>query len=217
LKIALISDIHGNLPALENALSAIRQEKVDAVYCLGDIVGYGASPNECVALLRSASIPCILGNHDAAAIGDKSLEYMNPHARMAIEWTTETLTAEHLDFLRSLPLHREIEDLILLVHASPFYEHEWHYIFNVSDANKAFGACSHPVIFVNPADGRRIINVGSVGQPRDRDPRLCFGIFDTRSSAFRHVRKEYPVDQASQKIIAAGLPPFLASRLESGI
>ena len=224
--LALISDIHGNLPALEAVLSSINREHVDTVICLGDIVGYGARPNECIERLRGENIPCILGNHDASAIGRLSPAMMNSHARTASVWTIEQLTPDNKDYLADLPLTMDFQS-IFCVHSSPNEPEQWHYIFNLADAAAAFrcfsqivcfsGHTHFPTIFTNPTDGRRLINVGSVGQPRDRDPRACYGLYDASTVNFHWVRVEYPIAESARHIIDAGLPPFLAQRLASGI
>ncbi len=226
MRLAIISDIHGNLPALDAVLASTRREGCDGLFCLGDVVGYGARPNECIERLVSQGIPCILGNHDAAAIGRLNLEHMNNNARVAIEWTASVLTEGSMSFLRALALTHSSEEA-LFVHSSPYQPEEWNYVFNVNEARLAFKAfqepvCfighSHfPVIFTAPDDGRRLINVGSVGQPRDRDARACYGIFDVASRGFRWVRVDYPISESAQQIVAAGLPRFLAERLSAGI
>ncbi len=225
MKLALISDIHGNLPALEAVLRSIKNERVDSIICLGDIVGYGARPNECIELLKDENIPSILGNHDATVIGRLSPSFMNSNARVASEWTIEQLTKINIEFLKSLPLTLEFET-ILCVHSSPDEPEQWHYLFKNSDTSAGFRSFSQlvcffghthfPVIFTNPSDGRRLINVGSVGQPRDHDSRSCYGIYNTSTADFLWVRVEYPIAEAAKHIIDAGLPPYLAQRLATG-
>lgn len=226
MKLAIISDIHSNLPALNATLDAINLHECQKVVCLGDIVGYGAQPNECIDRLRALTIPCILGNHDAAAIGRLSPETMNKYARQAIEWTASIITEPSRRFLQQLSLSMELEGAFL-VHASPNQPEEWRYIFNEAESKPAFRAFTNtvgfyghthfPVVFTEADTGRRLINVGSVGQPRDRDPRACFGLFDTVTGAFRWERVPYPVEEASEQILASGLPDFLAERLQAGI
>jgi len=226
MKIAIISDIHGNLPALEAVLSTISNLSCDEIICLGDIVGYGARPNECIQKLRDLRTPCILGNHDAAAIEKLSLDYMNRHARAAIEWTSSVLTTESRRFLEEAPISLQNSEAYF-VHSSPDDPWEWRYIFNQSEAKSAFTAFSElicfighthfPIVYADPESGRRLINVGSVGQPRDRDCRSCFGIYDSISGAFRWERVEYSVEVAAKQIRDAGLPVFLAERLTAGI
>jgi diadenosine tetraphosphatase ApaH/serine/threonine PP2A family protein phosphatase len=226
LRLAIISDVHGNLAALEAVISSITSLGCDRVVCLGDIVGYGARPNECVGLLASEGIPCILGNHDAAAIGRLGVDYMNSYARSAIEWTVDTLNPGAKSFLLGLELVIQSEEAFF-VHSSPNRPEAWQYIFNISEATQTFdsfqqsvcfiGHTHFPIIFTSPRDGRRLINVGSVGQPRDRDPRACYGLYDTKSSSFRWERVEYSIAETASQILAAGLPRFLAERLAGGI
>ena len=225
MKLAFISDIHGNLPALEAVLKSIAVEGADRIICLGDLVGYGASPNECVDIIRERKIPCLLGNHDEAAVGRGVINYFNPLAREAIIWTMNRLTPQSRLFLESLPFIAG-EDGMRLVHSSPHEPEAWHYLYTQSEARLAFRAFSEPVCFFghthfpvifSDENERRLINVGSVGQPRDRDPRACWGLYRSEMRAFQWVRVEYPIEQAAQMIRDAGLPPFLAQRLFSGI
>lgn len=239
--VAFVSDIHGNLEALETAIRAIDEAEVKEVICLGDVVGYGASPNECVDLVRSRSAHVLLGNHDAAAVGMTSVEYFNAHARKAAEWTRAKLTDENTAYIKALPMDYRADDFYA-VHASPHELEEWHYVTNQGVADEAFahfadmicflGHSHVPVLFEENGDrgerlkegvitfekGRRfIVNVGSVGQPRDNDPRLSFGIYDTEKRELTLRREEYDVAIASAKILKAGLPEMLASRLHMGV
>ncbi len=226
MKIAVISDIHGNLAALESVLESIRQEYIDRIICLGDIVGYGANPDECVDLIRERRIPTILGNHDEAAIGRGDISSFNNYAKQAILWTRKHLKRQTLNFLSDLTLILR-EDNLLFAHASPVFSHLWDYIFTPSDANPTFncfqesvcfiGHTHNPCVFTSTGGERRLINVGSVGQPRDHNPLACWGCFDTVSKEYRLKRVEYDVDLSARKIIEADLPPFLAHRLVKGI
>ena len=220
-------DIHSNLEALEVMLKRLSAEKVERIYCLGDIVGYGADPNECVERVRELSAVTVLGNHDAACTGHTSPDYFNSYARAAIEWTGRVLTSENLDFLKSLPLVHE-DDSIFLVHSTPKEPAAWNYITSSSEAQPnlellapgttCFIGHSHVPAQFNDEPGRKkIINVGSIGQPRDRDPRACCGLFDTATGTFEWLREVYPVQEAARKIRHAGLPEFLAVRLFIGM
>ena len=238
---AIISDIHANLEALEEAFRHIDKAGVDEILCLGDIVGYGANPNECVDLVRGRCDHVLLGNHDAAAVGLTSVEYFNAHARRAAEWTTGQLTGENAAYLESLPMIHRTEDFYA-VHASPHELEEWHYVTNQAIADEAFisfddwlcflGHSHVPVVFrERGARGERlregvigfkrgeryIVNVGSVGQPRDNDARLSFGIYDSSVRELKLRREEYDVGSASTKILEAGLPDMLATRLHLGV
>ncbi|MCX6639739.1 MAG: metallophosphoesterase family protein [bacterium] len=237
MKIAFISDIHGNLEALQTALKVIDNRRVDEVICLGDIVGYGANPAECLDLVRSVASRTVLGNHDASVSGQEGLDYFNDFARAAVTWTQSMLTSDQMEYLRSLPLSLQLEHLHL-VHGTPGNPQKWEYIFSSYDAARQFSFICGKVCFVGhshvPGDyhekwrdhlsstedrvtdapsSRRIVNIGSVGQPRDRDPRLCFVVYDTEMDHVEFVREEYNVEAAAGKIRRAGLPEFLADRL----
>ncbi len=233
MKIALLSDIHGNLEALEKALESVEKSSAEKIFCLGDLVGYGASPAECVTLIRERAEFVLLGNHDAAVVGRDNLAYFNDFARSAIVWTRSFLGIEHKEYLRGLPLEIHDDDLHL-VHATPRHPELWNYIFSDYDVQDQFEAVKGRICFVghshvpgvyhehqktaNPPEAsvllaRRIVNVGSVGQSRDRDPKLCYVIYDTESQQIQFVREEYDVETAAGKIRRAGLPEFLADRL----
>lgn len=237
--IGVISDIHSNIHALEAVLDKLKE--VDQVICLGDVVGYGAHPNECVERVRGMKIPCVLGNHDAACIGLLSLGWFNPHAANAVRWTMEEeLTTDSLRYLRSLPTTRRIEPFYL-VHGSP-REPTTEYLTDGSQARASFDICKEQVVFVGhthvplvftelgategiaPSEGNRvsyeearlIYNPGAVGQPRDGDPRAAYSIVDTSSSSILQYRVEYDVQGARVDIIEAGLPRILGDRLTLG-
>jgi diadenosine tetraphosphatase ApaH/serine/threonine PP2A family protein phosphatase len=227
MKIGLISDIHSNLEALEVMLRRLTVEKADVIYCLGDVVGYGANPNECIERVREMSKVCVMGNHDAACTGHTSPDYFNSYARAAIDWTMRVLSDENLEYLKTLPLTHEFENLFL-VHATPRDPMLWNYITSEEEAQPHFAVLapgttcfighSHvPERFDNERMTKRIFNIGSVGQPRDRDPRACCGLYDTSSGTFEWLREVYPVQEAARKIRHAGLPEFLAVRLFIGM
>jgi diadenosine tetraphosphatase ApaH/serine/threonine PP2A family protein phosphatase len=227
VKIGIVSDIHSNLEALEVILRRLESEKIERVYCLGDIVGYGANPNECVERIRRICHACVIGNHDDVLIGRTSTRYFNSYARAAIEWTSRILSDANMEFLRSLPLTHQ-EDGLLLVHATPSEPAAWNYILRPEEAAQhfevvperttAFIGHSHvPVRFEDEPGGKAIVNVGSVGQPRDRDPRASAGVYDTDSRQFVWIREVYPVQEAARKIRQANLPEFLAARLFIGM
>ncbi|MFQ5648608.1 MAG: metallophosphoesterase family protein [bacterium] len=241
MKYAIISDIHGNLEALESVLDEIERQSVDSVLCLGDVVGYGPNPNECVELVRQRAQVILAGNHDYAPIGKLDISYFNPWARTAIEWTRGKLLDSSVEFLLSLPLKLEV-DGFTIVHSTPNQPEEWNYIITIGDAVKNFPEFQSQVCFIghshvpmvisldekdscrvvkeNPLrleDGLRyIINVGSVGQPRDLNPRSSFGIFNCVENVFELFRVEYDIAETQRKIRASSLPDFLAERLEIG-
>lgn len=233
MRIAIISDIHSNLEALNSAFEAIDAQHADDIICLGDIVGYGASPNECVSLVRSRCSMILQGNHDAAAVDLSVANQFTLNAQLSAIWTFGTLLPENKDFLRSLPQMKPRGD-ILFSHASPFEPEEWHYVISEFDTREAFQAFTERICFIGHSHipvifselgkvytiselGRFIVNVGSIGQPRDANPNLSFGIFDTEPWSYQNMRVKYDVDAAAEKIRKAGLPRALAERLYQGM
>jgi diadenosine tetraphosphatase ApaH/serine/threonine PP2A family protein phosphatase len=241
VKSAFIADVHGNLEAFTAVCASIRDECADRVVFLGDIVGYGANPNECIDLLRGLTEHCIAGNHDWAATGRQSTESFNPAARDAIGWTSAQLTPQNKKMLNALPLSLEM-DGFLCVHATPCMPEQWRYILNVFDAQVIFetyhdrlcfvGHTHCPAVFKEQKNEtvvkeappvvalqpqcRYIINSGSVGQPRDGDPRASYGVYDDSSSTYKLMRVEYDFFSAQKKILNAGLSDFLAHRISVG-
>lgn len=243
-RIALISDIHANLPALEAVLNDIEQLQCDAIYCLGDIVGYNANPAECLELIRARQIPTVRGNHDEEAIGEDNPVGMNPVAYHALMWTRNQLSDEQKKWLRRAPFQRILPNEIVLVHATQDKPNSWAYVTNPNIATYSinmlrdnqcvcFNGHTHvPRLFIRH-DGsvqeyatgdiqllkthKYLINVGSVGQPRDGDPRAAYGIFDDSSMIYCQRRIEYDVQEAQKRILAAGLPEMLATRLGEGV
>ena len=224
-KIALISDIHSNLEAFEAVLKEIKKSKVKKIFCLGDIVGYGASPNQCIELIKKYKIKSVMGNHDYEAINLQSIEWFNPIARDAILWTNKQLTEANKKFLKKLPTYLEFEN-IFLVHGSP-RDNIYEYIFPDVDefdlreffaiAKKDVIAVGHSHIqFIKEFNNKLIINPGSVGQPRDLNNKAAFCFFDTKSLKIDLRRVEYYINKAANKILKAGLPKFLADRLYLG-
>ena len=242
MKWAILSDIHGNLEAFRAVIQDLRNEGVDQVACLGDVVGYGADPNECLAFLRELTEGVVAGNHDYGAVGLTDIQAFNSAAQAAIQWTREELSGENLAFLRQLPLCRQ-RGGTTFVHATPHRPHEWNYIFTFPEAEEGFRALagdlafvghSHsPLILAQEAGGevkvlspeeatleesrRHMINVGSVGQPRDNNPRAAYGLYEEVGRKYLLKRVPYDVQGAQKKILKAGLPPFLAERLSRGI
>lgn len=225
MRIAIISDIHGNREALDAVLLSIQVQGVDRIICLGDIVGYGPDPGYCLDVIMEKANTTIIGNHDHAAIGLTSTLYFNIYAKEAIEWTSEQISYRHSKYLHSLPFTIS-EDNVLFVHATPDHPQRWGYIFSEFEAEWCFenfteevcfiGHSHIPVEFQDKISDKRIINVGSVGQPRDEDPRSCYYIFDTKKRTGKWIRVEYPYDITAKKIKDNGLPGFLAERLLQG-
>lgn len=233
MRLAIISDIHANLEALTRAFEVIDNETVDDIVCLGDVVGYGANPVECLDLVRARCSTILLGNHDAAAIDLSVAISFTLNAQLSARWTFAALPEESKAHLRTFA-HTKQLGAMLLSHGSPAEPEEWHYVISEFDTMMAFrsftericfiGHSHIPVIFSEqgkvPAltsSGRHIINVGSVGQPRDGNPHLSFGIFDTDLWEYRNIRAEYDSKSAAEKIRNAGLPFALADRLARGL
>src|SRR3990172_12337150 len=158
MKYAIISDIHGNLEALESVLDDIERRKVDSILCLGDIIGYGPNPNECVELIKSKAKIILAGNHDYAPLGKIDISYFNPWARSAIEWTRGELSEESVEFLLSLPLKAEI-DGFTIVHATPYHPQEWNYIITIGDAIKNFPEFKNQICFIGHSHVPMIISL----------------------------------------------------------
>ena len=233
MRVAVISDIHGNLEALTRVIGRTRAEGVDAIVCLGDIVGYGPFPNECIDLVCHHCGIIVQGNHDAGASEDLSTHRFNSEGKAAITWTREILTNTNRAFLQNLPVSVVSGDMTF-AHASPREPENWEYIATWNTAAQVFGhfttdyCCighTHiPVVIA--ADGKantirrghkHLINAGSVGQPRDGNPRAAFALLDTSLPAVSIIRVEYDVSTTATAIRNAGLPEFLAKRLEHGI
>ena len=240
MRYAVLSDIHGNLEALRAVLADSR-DRADAVLCLGDTVGYGADPQACVDLVAESAEATVCGNHDHAVAGRLGLEWFNRYARAAAEWTRERLDVDHRSYLGALPLVAEVGDATL-VHASPDRPDEWEYLLTAQDGFEVFGAFKTRLCFFGHSHlagawslgssgpehragavelelerGRRyLVNVGSVGQPRDRDPRASYAIWDLDRGVVAIRRVAYDVEAARAKILRGGLPRFLADRLAWG-
>ncbi|MGH7309369.1 MAG: metallophosphoesterase family protein [Candidatus Rokuibacteriota bacterium] len=240
MRYAIVSDIHANLDALRAVLDDAR-DLVDTILCLGDIVGYGAEPEGCIELVAERCQAVVAGNHEHAAAGLMPLDWFNPYARAAAEWTRRRLDDEHRAWLGRLPLLREFEEATL-VHASPQQPDEWEYVISAEDGYRAFASFTTRLCFVGHshvpgvwAQGswgrsheagavdialepgcRYLVNVGSVGQPRDRDPRAAWVLWDDQTRRVSIRRVAYDVTAARSRIVAAGLPRFLADRLGEG-
>ena len=238
MKLAVISDIHSNLAALKKSLEYIHDVKPDKIVCLGDIVGYGPRPNECIEMIRDNCQISLMGNHDHAVLGLTDTYHFNQYAREAINWTRRTLTIPNKAYLEGLTFSHH-EHKLLFVHSTPDHPEDWHYILSEYEAGQHLQTISQKICFVGHShipvvygtnthavyqeelkldvkSDKFIINVGSVGQPRDGDPRLCFVIFDTETSVLKYVRLEYPIHETYDEIMENQLPPFLAMRLTAG-
>jgi len=241
MKILILSDIHANLTALEAVLSDAGE--IDAAWCLGDLVGYGPDPTECVELVRQMpGLKCILGNHDAAVIETINDNAFNQDARTIIDWTQHAMTKSSREFLESLP-ERLVEQDVTLVHGSP-RQPVWEYLLDTRSATNNFDFFDTPYCFVGHTHlpvvyhlgddsrsarltipenrtqmvlaPRTIINPGSVGQPRDRDPRAAFAIFDLEELIWEFRRVEYDIPAVQDRMRLANLPERHIVRLASG-
>jgi predicted phosphodiesterase len=241
MRVLVISDIHANLTALEAVLADAGT--YEAVWCLGDLVGYGPDPNECIELVQNLpNLYCLVGNHDHAALGMIPISRFNQDAQSGIKWTMESLTEEHKDYLKSLPAIITLENFTL-AHGSP-REPIWEYILDVhlADSNFAFidsdfcivGHSHLPLVFYRsnhqaytipiavPEDEplqlkpRMILNPGSVGQPRDLDPRASYAIIDLEEQTWELRRVSYDITDVQLRILQSGLPERHATRLVAG-
>jgi diadenosine tetraphosphatase ApaH/serine/threonine PP2A family protein phosphatase len=245
LRAAVLTDVHSNRPALETVLGSIEEAAVDELWCLGDMVGYGADPDACTALIRDCCDVCLVGNHDLAVLGELDISTFSDSAAAAVEWTRANAGAETLEFLRGLEPVGSREE-IGLFHASP-RDPVWEYVLSTDQADAALDAqaervClighSHIALFftrpdgagsaftqgsqagegsvLEVASGQWLLNPGSVGQPRDADPRAAWLELDTEAWTARFHRVPYDVAAAGEAILAAGLPSSLAERLKAG-
>lgn len=242
MRLLIISDIHANLTAFETVLRDARSAW-DYVWCLGDVVGYGPDPNECVDLLRTLPHLCLAGNHDWAALGRLDISTFNNDARHAVEWTRDSLTPENTAYLEALPTAFVIDNYTL-AHGSP-REPVWEYILEAGAAEQNFsyfetpyclvGHTHQPIIYEYDAatgdiemiapiyrqkrrlDGKRqIINPGSVGQPRDANPDAAYALLDLENNQWEHRRIKYDIAAVQGRMRAHDLPERLITRLEHG-
>lgn len=220
-KVGIISDIHSNVEALEAVLRAADAEGVREVHCLGDIVGYGASPVECVELVQTYCAAVVRGNHEEAVSQRRGLDVLPPGGADAARHNRALLSEDQLSYLASLPLKREVDGMTL-VHATPDRPAAWRRLRSFSDVRAQFEAFETDVCFIGHthipglvpermgvsrmrAQTRFVVNVGSVGRPRDHDPRACLGIFDADSHTYALRRIPYNYEAAARKVEDAGL------------
>ena len=239
MRLAIFSDIHANLEALEAVLADAHKRKCTHFVCLGDVVGYNANPHECVDRIRKLECPIVKGNHDEQASLPESSSDFNELAERAIKWTRDNLTEEDKQWLRELPLQRQVGDFTI-VHATLDTPAQWGYVFNNLDAAASltyqhttvcfFGHTHVPMVFIRDEGVRReriehirveptkkyFINMGSVGQPRDGNWRAAYCTYDIENNLVEQLRVKYDLAVAQKKIIKAGLPRPLAERLAIG-
>ncbi|MCX7915469.1 MAG: metallophosphatase family protein [Verrucomicrobiae bacterium] len=240
MKYAILSDIHGNLEALQAVLQDAKQQGCTHYVCLGDIVGYGPNPRECLHVIQELNCPTVIGNHDEYVAKDQALTGFNPMAADGIKWTRDQLTEAEKNWLRGLKYVRTV-DPFTIVHATLDLPERWAYVFDKLAAAASFnyqhtavcfnGHTHVPIAFIRTPAGiqgglytririevarKYFINVGSVGQPRDRNPKAAYVIFDLPNNLIELRRVEYDLAATQKKIRAAGLPESLAQRLEQG-
>lgn len=240
MRYAFIADVHSNLEALTAVLADIATVAPDRIVNLGDVVGYGPEPRECIALLREKQVPMIAGNHDLAVCNRLSPQYFHSEAQASVRWTQDAITEEDRAYLSGLSLLGE-SDLFMAAHGTFYRPELFEYIMSVFDAQvsfesfeSAFGFVGHshvPAMFVLDGDRieilqqpetpvpkprRAIVNVGSVGQPRDGNPQAAYALFDTETRIITFRRVVYDVERTMRKILATRLPPVNAYRLAEG-
>ena len=243
-KYGILGDIHANLSALETALAGMEQRGVDVFLSVGDVVGYGAAPGECIRLLQEREVVTVLGNHDAACAEILDDMHFNPYARAAVAWTRAHLGPEEIAWLRRLPLKALLDDCEV-AHGTIHRPELFDYMLSVTDAEPSLDVLERPVGFVGHSHvpltvmrfadlpgqtaysfeprvdlsqtSKAVVNVGSVGQPRDEDSRTAFAIYDAETRSVEIHRTEYDIDREASRIRSAGLPEVLAERLHLGV
>jgi len=239
MRYAILADIHGNLDALQVVLEDSKQQKCTHYVCLGDVVGYGANPKQCLDIIRGMNIPCVKGNHDEYIGSDDNPDGFNDAAAEAVTWTRQQLTEDDRKWLRDLKYFRLVANFSI-VHATLDAPQRWGYVFEKLEAAASFtyqntpvcffGHTHVPVAFVKDVGVRGgtyskfrvepgkkyFVNVGSIGQPRDGNPRAAYVIFDLQQQTIELRRLDYDIASAQRKIRAAGLPERLAARLALG-
>jgi len=241
MRYGIISDIHGNLEALETAIEALSREGIDEYLCVGDIVGYGADPAACIEKTKALNPRIVCGNHDIASVNLRGIENFNEAAREAVMWTRRELKAKDAAFLKGLDLVYKNERLTL-AHGTLHEPGKFHYMSDKDASRATFSLMDTPLCFVGHShipgffsyksgklsafykdkvrlsEGEKlIVNTGSVGQPRDGDPRLCYSVYDADEASIELTRVPYDIAKAQKKIMDAGLAPFLARRLSKGL
>ena len=242
MKYAFVGDIHGNLDALNAVIDDVKTQHADTILCLGDIVGYGAQPAECVGLIKEKAAHTVAGNHDLAASGDHPVDEFNEYARAAILWTRDELTTSDKQWLSNLPMLVHFDDFTI-VHSSLDNPRNFDYMNSISAAARCFDIMERPLCFFahthipvvfrylppddikyelppkkkTYANGQMLVNGGSVGQPRNQDPRAAYCIYDSSEHQITFRQVYYDVEAAAEKIREAGLPELLAFRLALGV
>lgn len=244
MRYAILGDIHSNLTALETVMRHIRADGADRVVSVGDVVGYGAAPVECLQIVREAGMVVVKGNHDAACVGQLDTTFFNPFAREAVAWTRAQVGEADMEWLASLPYVADLGECVVS-HGTLAQPERFDYIQTIEDADPSFAELRSRVCFIGHTHvpvtlwrtrddpdhtrfstaaevslaqvTRSICNVGSVGQPRDEDPRTGYALYDSEEEMVWIRRLEYDIQLESNRIQAAGLPPMLAHRLHLGV
>ncbi len=239
MKFAIIADIHANLEAFQVVLADIKEQKCTHYACVGDVVGYGANPKECLKIVRDMGMPCVKGNHDEYCSMDEQLDGFNAHAAEAVNWTRQQLNDDERQWLKDLKYFRLVTSFSM-VHATLDGPQRWGYVFDKLAAAASFTYQNTPVCFfghthvpvafirdtmvrggtyskfkVDPSK-KYFVNVGSVGQPRDNNPKAAYVVYYVDEGVIELRRLEYDIAAAQKKILDAGLPPRLAERLAYG-
>jgi predicted phosphodiesterase len=241
MRYAIFGDIHGNLEALDAVLNSLDKEKPDHYICVGDIVGYGANPCECIKRIQALkNCTIVAGNHDYAAVGILNTDFFNGYAREAILWTSQQLSADEIEFLRRLKLVNKVNN-ITTVHSTLNIPEVFGYIQTSYDLQMSFMKMETPICFIGHShvpiifslsrdtisllpeptvqidlSGKTLVNIGSVGQSRDGNPQACFGIYDEDKATLYMKRIDYTLEKTIDKIKRAGLPEILGERLRCG-
>ncbi len=241
MRYGFFSDVHANLEALKACILDFRAQEIDKLFFLGDVVGYGPNPDECVKLIHGVSEMELMGNHDYAALGLMKTEYFNQYAAQSMGWTKDSLSKKSIEIMSDFELTYQFDD-IYMVHSSPRDPENWYYILDMDDAEESFGFFEQRICLVGhthrpyivckyPSEGavlseqteeilkddcRYLINIGSVGQPRDGDPRSCYFIYDTETETVKLQRVQYDIRNTQNNMAKLGLPEYLIERLTAG-
>jgi predicted phosphodiesterase len=241
MKYGFFSDVHANLEALKACIIDFRTEKLDKLFFLGDAVGYGPFPDECVKLINEVASVKLMGNHDYAALGLMETEYFNQYAAESMGWTKNSISRKTVEIMSDFDIQYTFND-VLLVHSSPKEPEFWHYILDMDDARESFDFFKQKLCLVGHThrpytvyrdqagevflskqaeealtdDRRYLVNIGSVGQPRDGDPRSCYLIYDINQNIIRHKRVSYNVKATQKDMAKIGMPEYLIERLAVG-
>ena len=240
MRYGILGDIHANIQALDAVLGELARERVDHYISVGDIVGYGGDPTTCIDRVRSIKATVVAGNHDWAVVGKLDTSFFNVYAKAAVDWTASVLSADEKAWLANLPLSTELENHITVAHATVDAPEHFDYIQTYYDAVRSINAMKTPVAFTEHSHvpvaflvkdslslsmeahislqgvHRALVNVGSIGQPRDENPMAAFALYDTQSREYELRRVRYDIKGACDRIRKVGLPAILAERLKFG-